>query len=69
MQEFVFDGVTVGTDGVVAKEQASDEVVDDREGRRINTGRTGGGDGCRLASCQLAPAAGPCQSKQPNEKL
>lgn len=29
----------------------------------------GGGDGCRLASCQLAPAAGPCQSKLPNEKL
>lgn len=31
--------------------------------------RWGGGDGCRLASCQLAPAAGPCQSKLPNEKL
>lgn len=29
----------------------------------------GGGDGCRLASCQLAPTAGPCQSKLPNEKL
>lgn len=29
----------------------------------------GGGDGCSLASCQLAPAAGPCQSKLPNEKL
>lgn len=29
----------------------------------------GGGNGCRLASCQLAPIAGPCQSKLPNEKL
>lgn len=29
----------------------------------------GGGNGCRLASCQLAPVAGPCQSKLPNEKL
>ena len=25
--------------------------------------------GAALASCQLAPAAGPCQSKLPNEKL
>lgn len=32
-------------------------------------GGVGGGDGCRLASCQVAPAAGPCQSKLPNEKL
>lgn len=36
-------------------------------GERCEQG--GGGDGCRLASCQLAPAARPCQSKLPNEKL